>query len=302
MGRIPKFQQRKLASEIVGTPGVDTSGQTNFVNAAAAVQSIADKFGALAIKRQEAVDKASANDTLIDFQISLQRAAQEQATEFSGSTETPAFRVELLKGKSDELFKLGEESLATPEAKALFTAGAQATIRRRLLDEGKIASDNQVLVANDRMVTAQNKIAGSIYEFAKDPIRSYQDKKQELLFITQEGSLPNIAVSRSILGDKESDEFAKKSLEGNFRATLAGMLENAPEQAIELLEDPDFSEILTQKDHDAKLKEANTRSRDFTKLVTIQEKHTLLRDRSALLEKLRDKTLTLGEVEQIGDT
>lgn len=302
MARIPKFQQRKLASEIVGTPGVDTSAQTNFRNAAAAVQLVADKFGRIAVKRQVAVDKASANDTLIDFQIALQKAAQQQATQFAGSTTTPAERVELLKTKSDQLFNSFEDSLATPEAKALFAAGAQTTIRRRLLDEGKIASDNQVLVANDRMVTAQNKIAGSLYEFAKDVTGSYQGKKDELLFTTQEGSLPNIEVSRSILGDKQSDDFAKKSLEGNFRAVLAGMLEIAPEEAIQLLEDPDFSEVLTQKEHDAKLREAKKRAIDFTKLVQIQEQHNLLTERSELLGKLRDKTLTLGEVEQIGDT
>jgi len=301
MSRIPKFQQRKLASELVGTPGVDTSGETNFRNAAAAVQSIADTFGALAVKRQTAVDKASANDTLIDFQIALQRAGQEQATEFAGSTITPTERVEILKKKSDDLFRAAEESLATPEAKALFTAGAQTTIRRRLLDEGKIASDNQVLVANDRMVTGQNKVAGSLYEFSKDPIRSYQDKKDELLFATQEGSLPNIEISRDILGDKEADDFAKKSLEGNYRAVLAGMLEIAPDQAIELLEDPDFSQILTVEERAKELKTAETRATDFTKLTDKREKIAIFQDRAELTRRLRDGTLTLGEVEQISD-
>ncbi len=301
MARIPKFQQRKLASEIVGTPGVDTSGQTAFTSAAAAVQSIADTFGALAVKRQGAVDKASANDTLIDFQIALQKAAQEQAIEFAGSTETPAIRVEILKGKSDELFRVAEESLATPEAKALFAAGAQTTIRRRLLDEGKIASDNQVLVAYDRMSTAQSKIANSLYEFSKVAGRSYQDKKDELLFTTQEGSLPNIEVSRSILGDKEADDFVKKSLEGNFRGVLVGMLEIAPEQAVELLKDPDFAEVLTGEEKATELKTAEARVFDFNNLMNKRRNIAIYEERRELTNRLRDGTLTLGEVEQISD-
>lgn len=301
MARIPKFQQRKLASELVSTPGVDVSDQINFRSAAAAVQSVADKFGALAIKRQTAVDKASANDTLIDFQIALQKAAQEQATEFAGSTMTPTDRVEILKKKSDELFNSFQESLASPEAKALFETGAQSTIKRRLLDEGKISSDNQVLVANDRMVTAQNKITGSLYEFSRIAGRSYTDKKDELLFTTQEGSLPNIEVSRSILGDKQSDDFARKSLEGNFRAVLAGMLEIAPDQAIELLEDSDFANVLTVEERAAELKTAEKRATDFTKLTDKREKIAIFQERAELTRRLRDGTLTLGEVEQISD-
>lgn len=302
MARISKFQQRQLASSIVGTPGVDTSESRAFASIAGAAGQAANVFGGILVKRQEAADKASASDTLTDFEIAYQQAAQEQATEFAGTTMGPLERVELLKQKADALFQEFEGSLSTPNAKAIFTQNAQVSIRRRLAQEGKIASDNQVLVARDRMVTSQNKIAGSIYNFVKTPGLTYEDKKAELLAISVNGTQRNIDISKDILGGQEAKEFQKSALEMNFRAAIAGLLETAPEQAIVLLKDSAFKDILNVKERAALRKTAETRVKDFTVLLQRQEKQAIFAGRQDLYDKLQKGTLNLGEVEQIGDT
>ena len=67
MGSIPRYQREKLASSVVGTPGVDTSGQQIGQDAAQALGQVSNTLYKVASERQAIVNEAEATRKFIDY-------------------------------------------------------------------------------------------------------------------------------------------------------------------------------------------------------------------------------------------
>jgi hypothetical protein len=304
MPRIPQFEQRKLASSLVGTPGVDRSGEQTFNAISQASGSVANTFGEMAIKRQKAADQASADQAVTDYEIALQRAHQEHAVKYSNSAEDPKNRTNLFSDTAKELRTQFEDTLSSDQAKALFRSASVEPTRSRLLQEGKLASETQVLVTTRTLTDNLNKTALNTYENAKIPGMDYESRVQSLRSAINISAQRHITAGRGILSESELKKTAEKSVVQNFEATYNAMLETDPEQAVQLLEDPELQFVygfMDEGEKAKKIKEAEDAVIDFSKVVQRQEQLALFTEKKALIDKLRQGDLSLGEIEQVSD-
>ena len=77
---IPQVYREKIASSVVGTPGVDTSGQ-------AIGEAVAQPAFELAINRQQNLDMAETNRLSLDYKLRAMDTLEKLKTSYAGEPE-----------------------------------------------------------------------------------------------------------------------------------------------------------------------------------------------------------------------
>lgn len=238
MPKIPRYQQRELASSVVGTPGVDTSGAKLAEVAGGVADSALKTFGEMAIKRQEAANVAAANKSLIDFDLVLEGAQLEHEKNFAGYRGAPTERMRAFK---DRAFTLLDEHLtgidSTPVRQTVQRLG-QTYIQQRIAREVQTASQQQAVNAFDDVVSSANTLSIE----ARKAGRSNDLARFDELFRQADGVR---VAAGAVLSPEQQQKLGTDVPKSLATGYLFGLNETDPGKAAEILESDRFKRIFS---------------------------------------------------------
>ncbi len=227
MSRIPEFEQRRLASEAVGTPGVDLSEAqiTEAIGQAAA--DILTVSAEVIQRRQAANDLAEINRST----VSLDASFNEQDKLFKQTVaDNP-------RGKVDEytegLTAILNEKIEVTESSSVkreLQKNGLTQIKLRGLAFNKWSSEQEAVLALDKVNSATNILANQAREAGK-----VGDLNRFLeLMIQGQGS---IAASKDLLSVEEFSKIEKDAPKSIATGFTFGLMEDNPEILLRLIDE-----------------------------------------------------------------
>ena len=120
MPNIPQIYRDRIASSLVGTPGIDTSGQQLGQEIAQGAEAIAKPLWEVAIKQQNMKDEAAYNAGILQHRINMTQAYADIKVKYADNPEAagPAF-LEANKNSLDSI----TQSAANPRVKLMLSRG-----------------------------------------------------------------------------------------------------------------------------------------------------------------------------------
>lgn len=236
MARIPKFQQQKLASSLVGTPGIDTSTQRSAQAISQTAGSAANVFGQLAAKRQKAKDDALTNKSLIDLDLTQEQLLRDHQTENAEFRGDPRERVKGFQDKSRKLFQEAVDAIPSRNAKQQFSILGERVLGAKLGREAKEASENQGILAFNDTVDSVNQLALEAGQLGLDSSLSLEEKGNRLLTLVQMGN-ETVRISQPILSVENHRILKKDTPEAILRGLISTTVTNNPQELLVLLKD-----------------------------------------------------------------
>lgn len=262
MGNIPEFTRRRLASSVVGTPGIDSSGQ-NAANAIAqSAGNVGSTFGQLAVEQAVAKDKAVAFDKQIGYEGALEEVHAQHVKDYAAFDGDPVTRAEAFRSKAAELRDATAEAMPSDRARTDFLESSGTYMNSKFKEELKLASDNQVAIGADRLTSANNKIANSVYGLFSNPDVSY-DQKIKTLAGADARRRENVRNAGPILGAKEALKFDSDSSKSLVNAAASGFLDKDPLGGLKFMKEPEVKDILGAKEHAELADKMKKRAMDF---------------------------------------
>lgn len=284
---IPKFERQKLASSLVGTPGIDTSGAQIADSVAGVGQTTMQVFGKQAIEKKQIQDQALANKTLVDFDVEMEKAYIEHQKNYKGD---PIGKTDFLKEHSQELLESFASGIESAEVRGAVERAGYARIGEKVVNEAKWADQQATQNTIDATTSANDTLANEAYIAG---MNNNQARAAEVLKSAEE----NIAAAKLVLGEKDSQKLRKNVAQGY----ISGLMEKHPEHLKMMLDRGDFKKVL-EPEEVKKLKTDAVAAVDQaqqTAETTYFAEH--IAQYPQQWEKLKAGELTYPEIEQIDD-
>lgn len=239
MVAIPQITRDRLASSVVGTPGVDTSGQKIGESVANAADQIGRTVGDYIVQRQENLDIAEQNRLFTSYKMqsvnSLEKIKQDYANnpEAAGAAFTQTLedhlatttktasnpRVGLMVGRGDPYF----DGIMIREQQKW------ALNQRERLDKAAIEQQGNVIADHAESIGA-------------DPNTPYVLKKQSLLPLFS--AVGNLSAGAFATAHPDSAaEFQGKMPATVFSRAIYGMMRANPAQAVQFTQEPEVQKV-----------------------------------------------------------
>lgn len=244
MATIPEFERRRLASSVVGTPGVNRAGAIIGNSVADAAGQVQKTAFSIAVDRQEAKDAALANKTLIDFDLKMSQAYQKHQDDYAQFRGDKSDRVKAFQTQADELFRATAEAIPSRGARDLFDRHGY-TVQRGYLDKEITASDaNQAVLAYSDTVDSVNLLAQRAASVGRDTTADMNGKRAALAGLLKQGET-TFAAAQGVLSAEQREKLKTAIPESISKGFLLSSMDRNPEQVAEMLNDGTFDKILS---------------------------------------------------------
>lgn len=283
MAKIPQYEQRQLASSVVGTPGVDRSGQI-LGNAAADTANTLAKV----VKEQQQIKddamsaKASADYERKSFEI-LTRHQQERAN-FTGTLE------ERNKILEDELRPAYEEmlnSLPAGEVRNRFSKEGYQTMSRRLMQGYQSGYQDQqnYLVKSAQEIVDQN----AMQAFNLGTNKANLDFGSQVVHLQEIAATGKANIQKmSGLTSESRIQLEKAAEEAPVRGFIEGALPLYPDKVLELLDSGQLDKVIDAKDKVKYREEAVKSFETLKQRIDLERAATNAKALPAIYEKYRN--------------
>lgn len=235
MVNIPQITRDRLASSVVGTPGIDTSSQQTSIALAGAAKDVVEPLANFAIARQQALDTTEANRLFTDYKMNTVNSFEKIKIDYANNPEAagPAFietmqdhlaattksasnpRVGLLVGRGDPYF----DGIMVRQQQQWALAQREGLDKAAIIDQGNNLAD-----------TAQN--------IGADPNTPYVVKKQNLLpLFSAAGNLSAGAFAAA--HPASAAELQNRIGPTIMTRAIYGMMQSNPAQAVQFTQEPE---------------------------------------------------------------
>lgn len=298
--QIPEFQRRRLASSVVGTAGIDTSGTQLANTIAQGAGSIADTALSLAVKRQEAKDRAVAFDTTLTYEGEMAKMSLENRQRYAGFDGDPTVPAEDLRTRGAALRDSMAASLGSDGARLDFLEKSGTHLNSAFKQELDAANRNQVAVAAERVVSSNNKITNTAYGLFKNPEVDYRNKLATLNGLDAR-RVENVRNSGPILGVEEATKLDKSSREGLMKAAVSGLMENNPIEAMKFLKEKGVADAMGADAHAEWVDRAQKAAANFKEIVRQRQFAAAAQTNSQDIQDFYDGKHDLASIQAIKD-
>lgn len=251
---IPEYQRQKLQSSVVGTPGMDTSGQRIGSAVAGAFSDVSQITGNIAVQRQEAKDAALANRTMIEMDMKLSELSANHEKEYAAFRGDKLERERAFQTKADDLFKSVAEAVPSRGARDLVERNGYSTVKGYLNREREVADRNQVALAYTDTIEASNLLAQRAGQVALS-MEDGHGKQLQLSALLKQGER-TWAAAQGVLSPEQSAKLKAAIPEQIGTAFLVSSMRLHPEQVSDMLNVGAFDNILTAEKKAALLDDA----------------------------------------------
>lgn len=297
---IPEFQRRRLASSVVGTPGIDTSGAQAAGAIAQSAGQVANTFQTIAVQRQDAMDKAVAFDKSLTYESETARLSLEHQKEYATWDGDPVERAEVFREKTKVLRDSMAASMPSDKARAEFLQSSGSTMNSAFKSELSLASKNQVAIGAERTVQANNKISDTAYGLFSNSDVAMSAKLGTLNHLERLRK-ENVNNSIALLGVEEAAKLDKSSKEGLTTAAVTGLMESNPMEAVKFLKEKGVAEAMGAKAHADWTDKAQKAAMDFKDILKERQFKQVMVTNAGDIEKFSNGQHNLASIQAIQD-
>lgn len=253
---IPEFRTQRKASSVVGTPGVDRSGE----RIAQTVKQSTDQVFKLAldakIKKQDVADRASANKQIMDFELQSELMRQESHKKFQGSGRSTREEAEEINSSLNKLREDFASQIKSPTARSLFNQSAFQVIKSRNSKSVTQALERQTVETFNNTVEATDAIPKMTSAIFSQTDLSIEEKMDELSRQLDNG-LAVVDGAKEVLSPEQHKELREQLPQSIAKAAVFSLLDTNPEQAVDVLNSGEFDDQFTPEEKQKLLKDAN---------------------------------------------
>lgn len=285
MGRIPKFTTQKLASSLVGTPGVDTSG----ANLARTIAQAADT----SFRTTMALTNAQTNKKLTEFELELDNVTQQNRQEFESNPEklTNSFVQ-----KAQNLLQTSLANETNGAVRQKVNQLGRQRIEQQRINESVYEHNQKVKVAFDTSMSTMNTLGQEAFQRAKRG--DYEGAFSQ----TQRGLDDAITTAGTILPSDKTSELSVIGPKNRATGALLGALEsNNPAVVYDLLKREDVAPYLSPKEIKQFREEGRKAVKGYQERVEIEQNIEAFKNNAELYQGILTGQADLSVVEQMPD-
>lgn len=258
MGNISRFQQKKLASSAVGTPGVDASGQEVGASLSQSFGQVANTLFQVAQQRQQIVNETEAANAFSDYETEhLQNNAALKET-FAND---PRKAVADMQNNAATLARDISHTLNNPASRNMFQQLVNSRIRK---SSGEL---NNWALTQESVNTINN------YKSSFSSFSMQGSNAPDLSAL--ENTIADITVQSDRLGNavmgSKSPEFTQETIKETLTGFLLNQTVEDPQAAEEMLSDPLFSKHLTGEEKVELLKKIRSMGKSHREQVKLNK-------------------------------
>lgn len=272
MGKISRFQQKRLASSVVGTPGVDTSGQQIGASASQSLGQVASTLFQVAQERQQVVNETEAANTFSQYETAHSEAVSAIKQAHANNPQ------EAITAARDSAIGLAKDfglDMNSPASRNMFQRLVNSRVRKSNQDmknwaltqdsvntinnyknsfssfsmQGSNAPDLLTLENNIQDIQTQSARLGSAVMGSKSPEFTHETIKETLTGFILNQTIADPDAAEDML----SDELFSKHLSGEEKVSLLEKVRSVgkshrEQQRIDLSVRQDEQEVKTEQD------------------------------------------------------
>lgn len=285
---IPKFERQKLASSLVGTPGIDTSGAQIAETIAGVGQKGMQVFGQQAIEKKQIHDAAIANKTMVDFDVALEKSYIDHQKNYK---DDPVGKTQFLKDNAQTLLQGFVDAAPSSEVRAHIEQAGYQRIGQKVVNEAQWADKQMTQNTIDATVAGSDTLANEAY------IAGLNKNYTRLNEIFNQNE-QNVSAAKLALGESDSKKLRKSVKLG----AINGLLENHPAALREVLDGEAFKDVLEPAEIKQLKADALVHLTKQKETADTQYLSSQIENHPVVWEKYLAGTLTFPEIEQIDDT
>ena len=288
MGRVPEFQQQRLASSAVGTPGVDRSAGKGLKAVAAFADTVVQVLGQEAVTQKNAFDTIAAGEANSRYKVNNDNILNDTKKEFELNPDagTDIFNERINTGFDAEMALLNTSSQQQKFAVQAQTSRTNAKIRYNNFR------------STQNLVNAENKINKTLINFNQLLFNAGQKGETDVLFDIMDGDIP-VAVNnlKDVLGPTKTAKELADALSGGMSAYLNGALQKEPEQVAQLLESGFIDKFLTIDQQKKFAADAKTKFKALRKVELSNQTLEMINQNQGFWQKFIQGDLNIEEID-----
>lgn len=279
MGNIPRIQRRKLVSSVVGTPGVDRSGEMIASSVAQAAGKIANTLFDIVQKKQKIVDATEVNNVLTEFEIEYDTATREIYLQLQND---PVQAIRKVNEIGTDLRNKYTGDLITASAKQQFNVFATSTIRNQTESSRKWARDQQTTNVVNNLNSATDMLiaeAGNI------------NSLEELAVINNRLDR-SFESAKNVIGKNASKYVKDKKIKAvdNY---INGNLAIDPGRILLELEGGVFDDVLSQETINSFKKDASTAFKNQAEVAQLKRMMIMAAGNQSLMKRITARDINV---------
>ena len=301
MGKIPQYQRSRLASSVVGTPGVDLSAAETTQTFSKVASNIGSNFMDIAVQRQEALDSAEALKLSSDLQLQTFKIFDEHTKQYASSQ---ANKTNISKSNLVNQLNGVLETASSDRVRNKVNVAGNQIINTTIQKEFSWAREQESYIAFENLnQTISNRaneayVAGRTADF---------ETFSELMA----GTPAILNVSRGILSAEQQTKLDTLAPEAQVEGYIQGAMEDNPaiisqqlqSGALDFYRLPDGSlkQLLKPEQKQKYLDIAKNRVSKMADQAEYNRLTTALATHDDLAQKFLNNELTLPEIESLED-
>ena len=294
---IPQVTRDRIASSLVGTPGVDTSGQQLGQEVAKSAEQVSKAAFGVLEKQQTYKDSAEANLLVAHNKMDVQTLLENYKDKYANNPE------EASKHFWTDVKSLQDNSVARSSN---FRVKQLVTQRDPLFD-GRVASElgtwqynQRDKLTTDSIFDGANELGKKAYGIASDNKSSYEDQSTKLINLFSVGG--NLAHALDPAHPEKQAKMSKTITESLYKNTIDGYIDANPARALKFLEEPHVKEVVPGAMIEKMKNDAVTHLAGMQKRAEIEQYATTMVQHPALVKSIDDGETTFGTLQRMDPT
>ena len=288
MGRVPEFQQQRLTSSAVGTPGVDRSAGVAFKALARFADNIVKVGGEVIVAQKVAYDTIAAGEANSQYKVNTDNINSEGKKEFELD---PDAGTDIMNERFDAAFDAQMSTLNTSSQQQKFAKQAQTS-----RSNAKIKYNNFRNTQN--LVNAENKINATLINHNQRLFNAGQKGDTDSLFDILDGDIPETVNALSeVLGPTKTAAELITALSGGASAYLDGALDKQPEQVAQLLENGFIDKFLSTDEQKQFIADAKIKFKALRKIELSDQTLEMINQNQGFWQKFINDDINIEEID-----
>ena len=234
---IPQQFRDKIASSVVGTPGVDPSGQMIGQEVAQGAEQVAEPIWNIAEKQQAARDEAQYNMLMLQHNMSMASSLEKIKVQYSDNPDAagPAM-LNAIKGSLDQ----ATQQATNPRVKLMAATGSKYMEAWSLKEAYQWSSQqeyNNIIKGAKSVMDASGQRLSAVGADTSLSAADMLEKVKPEAAILASG----VQAIRNSKHQELADDFEKSGMQSNYKWLLDSTMEHQPTKTVELINNPEVA-------------------------------------------------------------
>jgi len=294
MAAIPVITRDRLASSVVGTPGVDTSGMAIGNSLADMADRIAAPLRVEAEKQRSMEDEASYHSLMVEHKLNLLKAGEEIKLQSLGNPDAagPA----MMEATKNSLAIISQKA-PNPRVKLMVGAGEGLAETASLKDVYEWSFKQKAQNTLDHMVKVTDDSINRLAPIGADLNLSVEDMKKEMA--PEVNLLASEVAAVKVYDPALARELEIKGMKSYYKQLFDTTLEYQPDKAVTLSNDPEVINYFTPEETNSNRLTALAAVKSFPEKEKTRQIQRGMVSNTEIISKVQNKELKYSDLDAL---